>query len=275
MSTPPRQHKLNNVYGDHKPYRFLILCHNRRHNLGRCNTSGVQLTMSSLADAETLDEVVPDDDFGTYKINITLPIKTQISSTKTDLQSKFDLITTLCCPYTIYLDANKSLEPLQTSWENIVYMLKPSGIFIQTAGENIIKELATKNPAFKKQFSKKELSLITSDKFLEIVTRAIDRRSPVIATEDQSYVDMYVKGLNVYISLIQDVTHNKLQGTLVFKKENTELGKAILDRIIDFDSKYGNMGHGWYMDNKEEISEILHTTRCRYIKYHPIFVRVP
>ena len=83
------------------------------------------------------------------------------------------------------------------------------------------------------------------------------------------------KGLKVYVSMIEGLTDNVLRGTLVFENDNSDLGEIVLDRINDFDMRYGEQGLGWREDiGKENKNKMLKKSRYRRLKYHPVFIKV-
>lgn len=114
--------------------RILALCHTPRDIVGEgaCSTYGLPMTMETLSMTETLDIVgrnKPDHAF-----DLTKPIPKRL---RTNLHGRFDVVTTVCCPYYVFVQPD-GMGLVEQAFANVAHMLKPSGFFIfSTAGMGI------------------------------------------------------------------------------------------------------------------------------------------
>ena len=252
--------------------KILILCHNRRHFLGICDTAGIEFTLSSLSKVETLDEDVSDDDTQTWNIDIMRPIEPRFRSV---LESRFDIITTMCCPFVVFMDETK-MEPVQQTWNNIEHILKPRGIFILDVWPTIIQDLVAKNLKVRKAFNKDELTQIQSDAFLNEAHTSKPNLGKV-----PYYLEVYNKAIAQYIATVEGCMAGKLRGTIVqslsAKKNDSALAKAVLDRLSAFELKHGPMGLKWAhldQEGKAFLREDDDRGRRRRLRYKAVFVKM-
>ena len=252
--------------------KVLILCHNRRHFLGNCDTAGIGLTLSSLSKVETLDEDVSGDDTQTWNIDLMRPIEPSLSS---KLKSRFDIITTMCCPYMVFMDETK-MEPVQQSWDNIQHLLKPRGIFIFTVSPYALQDLVAKNLEVRKAFNKEELTQIQSDGFLEEAST-----SKLHLEKVPYYLEVYNKAMTQCIEAVERCMAGKMRGTIVQslsnKNKDSVLDKAILDRLYAFELKYGPLGLTWAhldQEGKASMLENQERIRRRRLRYKAVFVKM-
>jgi len=96
---------------------ILLLCHGERHDLEGCPTTGIPLTMKVLKDMYTIDKnegASPD-----LVTDWSKPIK---------ISNKFEIVTTRCCMYHVFVNTKGDLD--NTSFKNVEKVLKIGGYFI-------------------------------------------------------------------------------------------------------------------------------------------------
>ena len=139
----------------------LLLCHTPKDDLQGCPTAGLPISLSWLRHANTADinTSVKDEQDHHHVLDITArPMSRPLAKT---LHGKFDIITTVCCPFDVFIQVNGDGINL-SAWKNVADTLKPGGFFMFSTALMGLESLALYFKAKTKQTKKQTTKLLAT-----------------------------------------------------------------------------------------------------------------